>query len=91
MLATNKISDAFAAIVEEAEKLYKKETDEKKLKKLATIISIAKHQSDIRDAKPGSCTGKHESKESCCGDKKKHHKKKHGGGCCSTGKKKQKK
>ena len=55
MLSTEKISAAFAAICEEAEKL-KTEKDGQKLKEgLGLIISIARHQNDIRSAKPGSC------------------------------------
>ncbi|NNK96959.1 MAG: hypothetical protein HKP41_21610 [Desulfobacterales bacterium] len=55
MLATNKIAGAFTAICEEAEKCAKKDLPPKVNKRLRTIISIAKHQSDIRDAKAGSC------------------------------------
>ena len=55
MLATDKISNAFKAICEEAEKL-KKENDPESVKAgLARIISIAKHQNDIRNAAKGSC------------------------------------
>lgn len=77
MLATDKISKAFAAIVEETEKLMKKESSDKNKKRLATILSIAKHQSDVRNAKKGSCCG-HTPKK---GDKK-------GGGSCGASKKK---
>lgn len=58
MLATDKITKAFKAIVEEAEKLQAKDNSKKTAKTLKTIISIAKHQSDVRDAKKGSCCGK---------------------------------
>lgn len=58
MLATDKISKAFKAIVEEAEKLEGKDISGKTSKRLKTIISIAKHQSDIRDAKQGGCCSK---------------------------------
>ena len=55
MLSTEKISAAFAAICEEAEKL-KTENDAQRMREgLGRIISIAKHQNDIRSAKPGSC------------------------------------
>lgn len=64
MLATNKIAGAFTAICEEAEKCAKKDLPPKVKKRLRTIISIAKHQSDIRDAKTGSCIA---HKKSCCG------------------------
>jgi hypothetical protein len=55
MLASDKIANAFAAIVEEAEKLIKAEPAEEQLNGLKTIISIAKHQSDIRGLTPGDC------------------------------------
>lgn len=55
MLATDKISKAFLAIVEEAEKALEKDNPKKTEKRLRSIVSIAKHQSDIRDAKKGSC------------------------------------
>jgi hypothetical protein len=58
MLATDKISKAFKAIVEEAENLKNKEDSKKVQKSLKTIISIAKHQSDIRGAKKGHCCSK---------------------------------
>lgn len=58
MLATDKITKAFKAIVEEAEKLKNKEDGKRVQKSLKTIISIAKHQSDIRGAKKGSCSSK---------------------------------
>lgn len=62
MIATDKISGAFKAICEEAEQLQKKKLSAKVQKRLKTIISIAKHQSDIRDAKKGNC----KSKKRCC-------------------------
>lgn len=55
MLASEKIATAFLAIVEEAEKLIKAEPVEGQLDGLKTIISIAKHQSDIRGLKSGDC------------------------------------
>lgn len=58
MLATDKISAAFKAICEEAEKLQKKDLSKKAQKRLQTIISIARHQSDIREAAKGACTSK---------------------------------
>lgn len=58
MLATDKISKAFKAIVEEAENLQTKEDNKKVQKTLRKIISIAKHQSDIRGAKKGHCCSK---------------------------------
>ena len=64
MLATNKIAGAFTAICEEAVKCTKKDLPTKVQKRLRTIISIAKHQSDIRNAKTGSCIA---HKKSCRG------------------------
>jgi hypothetical protein len=58
MLATDKLSGAFKAICEEAQKLQKKELPTKVQRRLETIISIAKHQSDIRGAKKGNCKSK---------------------------------
>ena len=58
MLSTDKIASAFKAICEEAEKLQKRELDSKAQKRVKTIISIAKHQSDIRGSKKGSCKAK---------------------------------
>lgn len=55
MLATEKIAGGFAAIVEEAEKMIRLEPAEEILSGLKTIVSIAKHQSDIRSAEPGQC------------------------------------
>lgn len=55
MLASDKIAAAFVAICEEAEKLQKSDLGESVQSGLKTIISIAKHQSDIRNAQPGSC------------------------------------
>lgn len=56
MLATEKIAKSFTAIVEEAEKLQKMQPSDEVLAGLKTIISIAKHQSDIRGTKAGNCT-----------------------------------
>lgn len=57
MLSTDKISTAFNAIVEEANAMKDDPTTPDKVKaSLATIISIAKHQNDIRNATKGSCT-----------------------------------
>ena len=55
MLASDKIATAFKAICEEAEKLQKAGLGEQAEAGLKTIISIAKHQSDIRNATPGGC------------------------------------
>jgi len=55
MLASDKIATAFTAIVEEAEKLIKTETTKEQIAGLKSIISIAKHQSDIRGLKSDNC------------------------------------
>jgi hypothetical protein len=55
MLSTEKISNAFKAICEEAENLQTLEASQEVKDGLATILSIAKHQNDIRNAKKGSC------------------------------------
>lgn len=55
MLSTEKISKAFAAICEEVDKIKKDDLTKKTKKRMRTIVSIAKHQSDIRGAKKGSC------------------------------------
>jgi hypothetical protein len=56
MLSTEKISQAFDAIATVADQL-KNETDVTKIKEgLGVIRSIAKHQSDIRNAPKGSCS-----------------------------------
>lgn len=63
MLATDKIAAAFAAICEEVDKINKDELSRKAKKRLKTIVSIAKHQSDIRGAGKGHCPA---HKERCC-------------------------
>jgi hypothetical protein len=55
MLSTDKISGAFKAIIEEAEKLENKDLPKKVQKRIKSIISIAKHQSDIRNSPKGTC------------------------------------
>ena len=59
MLSTDKLSKAFLAIIEEAEKAEGNDLPRKVQKRLKTIVSIAKHQSDIRGAKKGKCCSKH--------------------------------
>jgi hypothetical protein len=63
MLATEKVAKSFTAIVEEAEKIMKTSPSEEVLGGLKTIISIAKHQSDIRGAKSGDCKSHSACKE----------------------------
>lgn len=55
MLPSVKITRAFEAICEEAENLKAADLPENVKSGLSTIISIAKHQSDIRQSAPGSC------------------------------------
>ena len=55
MLSTDKITNAFKAICEEAEKMKGQDVSEAVKTGLSTIISIAKHQNDIRGAAKGSC------------------------------------
>jgi len=55
MLSTEKISNAFAAICEEAEKLQNQDVPDTVKTGLSTIISIARHQNDIRSSAKGSC------------------------------------
>lgn len=55
MLASDKIAAAFQAIVEEAERLRGTSLGEEQQNIVKTIISIAKHQSDIRNAREGAC------------------------------------
>ncbi len=62
MLSTEKISKAFAAIVEEASLAQNPDLPEAVQNHLKTIVSIAKHQSDIRHAAKGSCCSKHAQK-----------------------------
>lgn len=55
MLSTEKIDHAFKAICEEAEKLKNEEISDRIADGLSQIISIAKHQNDIRGSKAGTC------------------------------------
>jgi hypothetical protein len=57
-MRTDDIADAFKAIVEEAEKLKTEGLPENVASGLATIVSIAKHQNDIRKSAKGSCKAK---------------------------------
>jgi hypothetical protein len=56
MLSTEKITRAFSAICEEAEKLQRQDATGQFKDGLSMIISIAKHQNDIRHSANGSCT-----------------------------------
>lgn len=57
MLSTEKISRAFEAICEEAEKLKTGDLPDPVKAGLSLIISIARHQNDIRTSPRGSCSG----------------------------------
>lgn len=59
MLSTEKIAKAFAAIVEEASLAQNPDLPEAVQNHLKTIVSIAKHQSDIRFPVKDGCCGKH--------------------------------
>ena len=61
MLSTEKISNAFQAIAEEAEKLKDYDVPDPVKAGLSTIVSIAKHQNDIRKSARGSCKAKEAS------------------------------
>lgn len=63
MLASEKIARAFQAICEEVDKIKKDDLPPKAKKRLKTIVSIAKHQSDIRGIKKSSCKG---HQNTCC-------------------------
>lgn len=56
MLATDKIASAFKAIIEEAEKIDQSAVAPDMAEALKKIISIAKHQNDVRGmVKSGKC------------------------------------
>ena len=54
-MRTEDIANAFKAIVEEAQALQGHDLPEDVQQKIKTIISIAKHQNDIRKSAQGSC------------------------------------
>jgi hypothetical protein len=58
-MRTDDIAHAFQAIVEEAERLQSRDLPEDVQSTVKTIISIAKHQNDIRQSRQGSCKAKH--------------------------------
>ena len=55
MLSTDKITRAFEAICEEANKLKGEDVPEEFKEGLSRIISIARHQNDTRNSAKGSC------------------------------------
>ena len=54
-MRTDDIANAFRAIVEEAQSLQSQNLPEEAQATVKTIISIAKHQNDIRKSSKGSC------------------------------------
>ncbi len=54
-MRTEDIANAFKAIIEEAQTLQGQDLPEDAQKRIKTIISIAKHQNDIRQSAKGSC------------------------------------
>lgn len=58
-MRTEDLAKAFLAIVEEAQHLQSFDLPEEAQTRVKTIISIAKHQNDIRQSRQGSCTAKH--------------------------------
>ena len=54
-MRTDDIANAFKAIVEEAQALQGQNLPEDAQQRIKAIISIAKHQNDIRDSAKGSC------------------------------------
>ncbi len=54
-MRTEDIANAFNAIVEEAKALQERDLPEDVQAGIKTIISIAKHQNDIRKSAKGSC------------------------------------
>jgi hypothetical protein len=58
-MRTDDIAQAFAAIVEEARRLQSQDLPAEAQAAIKTIISIAKHQHDIRKSPKGSCKAVH--------------------------------
>ncbi len=54
-MRTEDIANAFKAIVEEAQALQGQDLPTDVQQRIKTIISIAKHQNDIRQSAKGSC------------------------------------
>ena len=57
-MRTDDIAKAFTAIIEEAQQLQTQDLPEHAQQSIKTIISIAKHQNDIRQSAKGSCKAK---------------------------------
>ena len=58
-MRTDDIAKAFDAIVEEARRLQSQNLPEEAQAAVKTIISIARHQHDIRQSAKGSCKAGH--------------------------------
>ena len=58
-MRTDDIAKAFTAIVEEAQRLQTQKLPEEAQTVIKTIISIAKHQHDIRQSPKGTCKAGH--------------------------------
>jgi len=58
-MRTDDIAQAFVAIVEEAQRLQSQNLSAEAQAAIKTIISIAKHQRDIRQSPKGSCKAGH--------------------------------
>ena len=58
-MRTDDIAQAFTAIVEEAQHLQAQNLPEDAQAAIKTIISIAKHQHDIRQSPKGACKAGH--------------------------------
>jgi len=58
-MRTDDIAKAFQAIAEEAQGLQSQDLPEEAQTTIKTIISIAKHQTDIRQSRQGSCKANH--------------------------------
>ena len=58
-MRTDDIAKAFLAIAEEAQRLQSQDLPEEAQATVKTIISIAKHHTDIRQSRQGSCKAKH--------------------------------
>ena len=54
-MRTDDIANAFLAIIEESQRLQALDLPEEAQATLKTVISIAKHQNDIRQSRKGSC------------------------------------
>jgi len=58
-MRTDDIAKAFLAIIEEAQRLQPLDLPKDAQAAVKTIISIAKHQNDIRQSSKGSCKAAH--------------------------------